>query len=329
MLVAEMTRTLTCLVRDEPTRSISPVSSTRSSLACWRMGTLPISSRKMVPLSASSKRPMRSVRASVNAPFTCPKSSLSKVPSGNAPVLTATSGMEARARQSVQSLRDDLFAGAMFAGDQYVGVRRTDAGDGLQHGLHGGRGGDEFGPAFGAQQSGFGFQLLGALQGAMQFDLGAQDCQQALVLPGLLDEVASAAAHGFDRKSNVAPGRHDDDWNVAVEGDDFRKQVETFLAGGGVARVIQVDEDGVVELAGQSFANGRGRLCGIDHEAGGTQQQLDRFQNVRLIVGRQDAAGALAIARFAGGIVRRSRVGLALCSWQTVLPQGAVPSTAS
>ena len=50
----------------------------------------------MVPLSASSKRPMRSVRASVKAPFTCPKSSLSKVPSGSAPVLTATIGMEAR-----------------------------------------------------------------------------------------------------------------------------------------------------------------------------------------------------------------------------------------
>ena len=33
--------------------------------------------QKIVPPSASSKRPMRSVRASVNAPFTWPKSSLS------------------------------------------------------------------------------------------------------------------------------------------------------------------------------------------------------------------------------------------------------------
>src|ERR1039457_848279 len=97
MLVAEMTRTLIRLVRDEPTRSVSPVSSTRSNLACCRMGTFPISSRKMVPLSANSKRPMRSIRASVNAPFTWPNNSLSKVPSGSAPVFTATSGIEARA----------------------------------------------------------------------------------------------------------------------------------------------------------------------------------------------------------------------------------------
>ena len=46
---------------------------------------------------ASSKRPMRSVRASVKAPLTWPKSSLSKVPSGSAPVLTATRVRSARA----------------------------------------------------------------------------------------------------------------------------------------------------------------------------------------------------------------------------------------
>jgi hypothetical protein len=46
--------------RDEPTRSNSPVSSTRRSLPCWLSGTLAISSRKSVPPSASSKRPTRS-----------------------------------------------------------------------------------------------------------------------------------------------------------------------------------------------------------------------------------------------------------------------------
>ena len=86
------------------------------------------------------------------------------------------------------------------------------------------------GAPFGAQQSGFRFQLLRALQSAMQFDLGAQDGQQAFVLPRLLNEVARAAAHGLDRQSHVAPGRHDDDRNAAVEGDDLREQVETFLS---------------------------------------------------------------------------------------------------
>ena len=94
--VAESTLTFTRREREEPTRSTSPDSSTRKSLACCRSGTFPISSRKIVPPSASSKRPILSVRASVKAPLTCPKSSLSKSPSGIAPVFTATSGRDAR-----------------------------------------------------------------------------------------------------------------------------------------------------------------------------------------------------------------------------------------
>ena len=64
-----------------------------------------------------------------------------------------------------------------------------------------------------------------------------------------------------------------------------------FLAGSSVARVIQVDEDGVVELAGEGLAHRCWRLRGIDGEALGPQQQLERFQNVRLIVSGQNAAG--------------------------------------
>ena len=56
--------------RDDPTRANSPVCSTRSSLACSRIGMLAISSRKSVPSSAISKQPIRSTRASVKAPLT-------------------------------------------------------------------------------------------------------------------------------------------------------------------------------------------------------------------------------------------------------------------
>ena len=79
-----MMRTLARRVRDEPTRSNSPVSSTRSSLACRPIEMLAISSRNSVPPSASSKRPTRSVLASVKAPFTWPNSSLSNTPFGQA-----------------------------------------------------------------------------------------------------------------------------------------------------------------------------------------------------------------------------------------------------
>ena len=91
-LVAEKTRTSTRRVFEEPTRSNSPVSSVRSSLDCSPCEMLAISSRNSVPPSAISKRPTRSLLASVNAPFTWPNSSLSKTPSASPPVLTVTSG---------------------------------------------------------------------------------------------------------------------------------------------------------------------------------------------------------------------------------------------
>ena len=75
----------------------------------------------------------------------------------------------------------------------------------------------------------FGFQVLSALQSAMQFDLGTQDGQQAFVLPRLLNEVARAAAHGLDRQSNVAPGRHHDHRDAAIEGHDLGEQIQPFL----------------------------------------------------------------------------------------------------
>ena len=67
----------------------SPLSSTRSRRAWVGMGSSPTSSRKMVPPSATSKYPLRSARAPVNDPFSCPNSSESIVPSGMAPQLTA------------------------------------------------------------------------------------------------------------------------------------------------------------------------------------------------------------------------------------------------
>ena len=57
---------------------------------------LAISSRKSVPPSASLKRPSRSALASVNAPATCPNSSLSKSVSGMLAVLTLTRDLSLR-----------------------------------------------------------------------------------------------------------------------------------------------------------------------------------------------------------------------------------------
>ncbi len=95
-----MTRTSARCVRDEPTRSNSPVSSARSKRACCAGGTLPISSRNSVPPSASSNRPERSALASVKAPFTWPNISLSNTLSGRPPALTEMKDFSARFDQS-------------------------------------------------------------------------------------------------------------------------------------------------------------------------------------------------------------------------------------
>ena len=210
-----MTRTSILRARDDPTRSISPDSRTRSSLACWRTGTFPISSRKIVPPSASSKRPMRSVRASVKAPFTCPKSSLSNRPSASAPVFTATSGREAREESACSVCATTSLPLPCSPVIKYVGVGGTDASNGLKHRLHGRGFGDELRPALRAKKPILRGQPFCLLEREVQFDLGAQNRQQALVLPGLLDEVPSAAPHGFDRQFDVAPSGHDDDGQAA------------------------------------------------------------------------------------------------------------------
>ena len=74
---------------EEPTFINSPFSNTRNKRTCVVSGNSPTSSKKIVPPSATSKYPFRSCIAPVKEPFSCPKSSLSIVPSGIAPQFTA------------------------------------------------------------------------------------------------------------------------------------------------------------------------------------------------------------------------------------------------
>jgi hypothetical protein len=83
-----------------PTRSYTRSCSTRSSLTCMVGFMSPISSRKIVPPSASSKRPLRVASAPVNAPFSWPNSSLSSSSAGMAPQLIGTNGRAWRGEQS-------------------------------------------------------------------------------------------------------------------------------------------------------------------------------------------------------------------------------------
>ena len=134
--MAERIRTLTLIGSFEPTRVISPFSSTRSSLICVASGMSPTSSRNIVPPWAYSNLPMRSAEASVNAPFTWPNSSLSRMFSLRAAQLSATNGLLLPRAVLVDRLGDQFLAGAGLALDQHAGVGRGDALEPLDHVAH-------------------------------------------------------------------------------------------------------------------------------------------------------------------------------------------------
>ena len=77
--------------------------------------------------------------------------------------------------------------------------------------------------------------------------------QQAVVVPGLLDEIAGAAAHRFHRQIDVAPGGHHHHRHGVALRFQAGQQVHAFLAGGGVAGVVQVGEDQVEGAAARRF----------------------------------------------------------------------------
>ena len=128
--MARMTRVSTWNVLVPPTCSNSRSCSTRSNLTCMAGLAVLISSRKIVPSSASLNLPSFSPTAPVNAPATWPNSSLSSSVSGSAPQATSTNGLSRRAAAAVDGPGNQRLAGAAFAGDQHGGLG---VGHGVDH----------------------------------------------------------------------------------------------------------------------------------------------------------------------------------------------------
>ena len=84
------------MVCSPPTRWNSLSWRTLRSLGCRSMGRSPISSRKSVPPFAASILPILFLSAPVKAPFSWPKSSLSRSSRGSAGQLTVIKGWLAR-----------------------------------------------------------------------------------------------------------------------------------------------------------------------------------------------------------------------------------------
>ncbi len=176
-----------------------------------------------------------------------------------------------------------------------------DARDHLQHGLHRLRLGHQLRQAFAAKQRVLRFEALALPERLTELDLGTDDREQPRVVPRLLNEVAGAAAHGLDRHFHAAPRRHHHHRQRRIDALAARQQVEPLLAGGRVARVVEIDQ-GHVELArldGRQHARGRRRR--LELEALGLQQQAQRFEHVRLIV-RDEHARLARANRVADGV---------------------------
>ena len=144
--------------------------------------------------------------APVNAPLTCPKSSLSISSSGIAAQLTSTNGPPRRAAESVDRARNELFAGAVLAVDEHASVGRRSHRNLLAQLHHDIALPHHRQPAIdvGAQRAVLGFET--ALANGI-----ANHENRLLERQRFLDEVVRAELDGFDSRLDVAvPGDHHD-----------------------------------------------------------------------------------------------------------------------
>ena len=186
----------------------------------------------------------------------------------------------------MQCLRNHFLTASVFACNKDIRVGGANPCNRLQDGLHRRRRGDELRTTLNLEKPVLRRESLGALEGAMQFDLRPQNGKQTLVLPGLLDKVSRPTPHGLHRQFDIAPGGHDDDGKITVERHDFRKKVQAFLTRSSVSRVVEIDQQRIIGVRGQCLPDFAGRLDALHPIALGTKQQLEGFEDVRLVVRR-------------------------------------------
>ena len=208
-LVAEIRRKLTFTGRLEPTGSISPSCSARSSLTWASSGSSPTSSRNSVPPSASWNLPMRRSTAPVNEPFSWPNSVDSTRFSGIAPQLTVMNGLACALALALDGAGDQLLADAGFAFDQHRDVRGRRALAERDDALHGIAADDQIVE----RQRAFGALLDAGDLAGQRLDLQrrAHRDLEPLGARRLDHEVDRAGAHGVDRGVDRAVGGEHDD----------------------------------------------------------------------------------------------------------------------
>ena len=156
-------------------------------------------------------------------------------------MLTEMNGLGRARGDGVDRLGDHALAGAVLPGDEGRWRRRGRRARSISStGRMAADCAMRIGPALAAQQLVLLLQPPVGADRAAQLDLVADDGDEPGVFPRLGDEVARAAPHGLDRHLDARPGGHDDDGQRRVDVLDLVEEVEALLAGGRVARVVEV-----------------------------------------------------------------------------------------
>src|SRR6266568_2117964 len=151
----------------------------------------------------------------------------------------------------MQGARDNFLAGPVLAGNQHIRVRRANAFDEFQDVLHRCRFRDNLRQFTWrirdavTQGEIFSFQPPAAAQGFCELDLRTEYGQQARVVPRFLNEVARPTPHRLDGQIHAAPGGHHDYRQRWIDFLNAGQEIETFTAGSGVTRIVEIDEDDV------------------------------------------------------------------------------------
>ena len=107
--------------------------------------------------------------------------------------------------------------------------------------------------------------------------------------PRFLDVVARTAPHGFDRTRHAAPGGHHENRQCRIDRLQMVEQLQPFVSGRRVPRVVQVEKRRVEVRLLDGRGDGGGRRDGHDLVPFVGQQKRQRGDDVRLIVGDEDA----------------------------------------
>ncbi len=237
---------------------------TRSSFAWVSIGMLPISSKKIEPLSASSNSPFLLATAPVKAPRTWPKRLLSSRSAGIEPELTVTNGPPRAPRVVVDGLGHQLLARAALAEHEDVALRRRREPDELEDLLHRLALADDVVEGEALPELLLERAVLGREPPLLQPLADGE--QHLLVLERLGDVVERPLAHGLDGALDRRVGGDDHHHQVGVVLADLPQHLQAVHAGEHEVEQDQVDllalQHGERLLAGGGGRAGRAPPCG-------------------------------------------------------------------